>query len=172
MAPPRIYDDINAPLTAEELRRVLSYDRETGVFRWNIDTGRAKPGAIAGTPNGGGYLLIRVKNRLRLAHILAWFYVHGEWPKKSIDHKNTIRSDNWISNLREATKSQNAGNCRRHRRNKSGLKGVIRCRKRWAATISANRTRIHLGVFDTPEQAHAAYVAASAKYFGEFARAS
>lgn len=153
---------------------MLAYDPQTGVFQWRIDTGNAKPGAIAGTPNGKGYLVVRVKDRLIMAHRLAWFYAYGEWPKPFADHINGIRSDNRISNLREATKSQNMGNSRAHKRNTSGFKGVCFHKKsgRWVANISPNREHYYLGLFDTPEEAHAAYSAAAKKHYGEFARSA
>ncbi len=40
------------------------------------------------------------------------------------------------------------------------------------AQICINSKSIHLGVFDTKEEASAAYLAAAERHFGEFARAS
>ena len=47
--------------------------------------------------------------------------------------------------------------------------GVFRWRGHWSSAIRVNRKLIHLGTFDTPEAAHAAYVAAAKEHFGEFA---
>jgi hypothetical protein len=173
MAPPKIYDDLKGPLTHEELLRVLSYNPETGQFWWNIDTGNAKAGQVTAcsrTPQG--YRCIRVKNRLYTAHRLAWFYVTGEWPKGMVDHRDGVKTNNAFNNLREATRAQNGHNSRIRRRNTSGFKGVQRHGQRWAARLMCNRVVHRLGVFDSPQEAHAAYVSAAKQHFGEFARAS
>ncbi|TPL66647.1 hypothetical protein FJ949_09790 [Mesorhizobium sp. B2-4-1] len=55
--------------------------------------------------------------------------------------------------------------------NTSGFKGVtVTPKGRYVARIKARSKHIHLGVFDTPEQAHAAYCQAANTHFGEFAR--
>ena len=112
-------------IDAPELRRLLSYDPKTGDFRWRVSRGGGvRAGDLAGTLHSGGYWQIYVNNRLYLAHRLAWLYVYGKWPDKGIDHKNGIRTDNRICNLREATASQNGANKGRLTRNTSGFKGV------------------------------------------------
>lgn len=106
------------------------------------------------------------------AHRLAWFYAYGVWPQDQIDHRNGIRSDNRICNLREATNSLNKANERRRTDNTSGFKGVHRRENgRWRARIGVGNRRLALGDFDTPEAAHTAYCQAAAQHFGEFARA-
>ena len=42
--------------------------------------------------------------------------------------------------------------------------------QKWQARITVNKKQVYLGLFNTQEAAHAAYVAAAQKYFGEFAR--
>jgi len=105
------------------------------------------------------------------AHRLAWFYETGEWPSDEIDHKNRGRDDNWFENLREATRSQNVANTALRSTNTSGFKGVSfdRSRGRFLSKIKVNYRTINLGRFDAPEEAHAAYLAAAQKHFGEFA---
>jgi hypothetical protein len=53
--------------------------------------------------------------------------------------------------------------------NTSGLKGASRSRGRWQAQIQHHGKNIHLGRFDSAEEAHAAYVAAAQRLAGEFA---
>ena len=55
----------------------------------------------------------------------------------------------------------------------TGFKGVgfDKRRKNWHARIKVNKRSIHLGTFETPEEAFAAYMAAAIKHFGEFAYA-
>jgi len=156
----------NGNLTVERLRDLLDYDEKTGVFIWKAARrGRAKRGSEAGTTNGCGYTQICVDGKTYLAHRLAWFYVYAVWPKGGIDHKNGIRSANWIKNLRDATTFINLQNQREaHSRNKTGLLGVSPYRKKWRADIFVNNKPKYLGLFSTPMSAHEAYLAAKREY--------
>lgn len=89
-----------------------------------------------------------------------------------IDHINGDGLDNRRCNLRLATKAENQRNRRVPSTNTSGYKGVTWSRNagRWHARIRAGDRNVHLGYFDTPEEAHAAYCAVAVKYHGEFAR--
>jgi hypothetical protein len=161
-------------LTAERVRELLSYNPETGVFTWLVDSpkgGQRRAGKAAGSVTGDGYHYISIRRRPYLAHRLAWLYVHGEWPSAQIDHRDGNRTNNAIDNLREANRSQNAGNSKRRRTNTSGFKGVYFCSRtgRYVAQITCGY-RKHLGYFDTSKDAHAAYAVAAEKHFGEFAR--
>lgn len=88
-----------------------------------------------------------------------------------IDHRNGNGLDNRRRNLRPATPSQNAANGKA-RGAISGFKGVCpdRKRKRWQARINVAGKTLCLGTFDTPVEAHAAYMRAARRYFGTFAR--
>lgn len=159
-------------LAHETLTRLLDYNPETGVFTWKVDRrGGPKAGDVAGTINRG-YGQLCIEKRLFASHRVAWFYVHRRWPKAELDHANLDRSDNRISNLREVTKTENNRNVGRKSNNKSGYKGVCIHGARFTAYITVNSETIYLGIFDTPEEAHAAYVAASHRYHGEFGRAA
>lgn len=129
-------------------------------------------GEIAGSIDSDGYIRIAVMKRRYPAHRLAWFYVHGEWPCGLLDHKDTIRHHNWIDNLRIATPSQNLANIKRARNNTSGFKGVTYGKKarKWYAQIRRGK-RYRLGPYETPQEAHAAYVTKATELYGEFARA-
>lgn len=156
-------------ITAEQLRELLAYDPDTGVFVWRVSSSnRAAAGKVAGKLNC--YWQIGVLGRRYLAHRLAWLYVHGRWPTHEIDHINRVKTDNRIANLREATRSQNQANGARHNNNKTGFRGVGLLKwGRYAATIKINKRQTHLGCFDTAEQASAAYQKAVKELFGEFA---
>ncbi len=161
-------------ITTERLREVLAYDPDTGVFTWRVARGRQSAGAVAGSLNGSGYLLIRIDRRSYPAHRLAFVYMTGAWPENEIDHMNLDRADNRFENLREATHSQNMANGRRRSNNTSGLKGAHwrKRNRRWQAQIRVAGRKKHLGYFDTPEEANAAYREAATQHFGKFARAS
>jgi hypothetical protein len=89
-----------------------------------------------------------------------------------VDHINLNTLDNRRENLRICTHKENSRNYPKPKNNTSGYKGVcwFKYKKRWKATIHVNKKTIHLGFFDTPEEAYKAYCEASKKYHGEFGR--
>lgn len=160
-------------LTPPRLRALFHYDPDTGVFTRRVRTANStKMGEEAGSLTGG-YRLISVDNNIYRAHQLAWLYIYGQWPRFNLDHINGIGEDNRITNLREATFSQNNANARIRKDNIPRLKGASwhAVSGRWRATIIKDRKQISLGLYKTPEQAHEAYYRAAKELFGEFARA-
>ena len=150
-------------LTQTRLKQLVNYDPETGHFTWRMARRRCRPGDRTGCPMRNGYLVIRLDDVLYTAHRLAWLYMTGEWPPHQLDHINKDRSDNRFSNLRCATNAQNAQN-RTRKDNKSGFPGVRRENKKWLAEIKVNYKPIRLGLFATPEEAHAAYLKAKQQF--------
>ena len=160
-------------LTHARLFELMFYDPETGLFSDNGVVRRWRyQNSTLGYIGRLNYITIVVDGKHYRAHRLAWFYVHGKWPTKHLDHANGDPSDNRISNLREATRSQNMANARKPRNNTSGLKGVSRRSdgKKWVAQIMVRGVKFHLGSFDRPEDAHAVYCKAAAIHQGAFAR--
>lgn len=158
-------------LTADELRAQLSYDPLTGVFtRIKQNSGTKRVGKVAGCVDKEGYHGIRMFSVNYRAHRLAWLYVYGEWPSGRIDHKNRVRNDNRISNLRLATPSQNGFNQAAKPNTASGLKGVtwVKGRERWKAMAGVGGGYKFLGYFRTPEAAHQAYCDFVRPIHGEF----
>ena len=87
--------------SAEYLRDILEYNPWTGIFIWKVDTYRRKLiGKIAGC-HKDEYIKIKINQRGYYAHHLAWFYMLNEWPIQ-IDHKDTIKDNNKLNNLRFA----------------------------------------------------------------------
>jgi hypothetical protein len=159
-------------ISLEELKATLNYDTETGLFTWKVRTSkRVRIGAEAGCFRGD-YIVIRINKRLYLAHRLAWFYVHGVWPGEQIDHINGSKIDTRIANLRESSHRENGRNRRGHVDSESGVKGVTLERRtgKWFARICLDNKAIHLGTFDTKEEAAAAYDRAAKEVHGVFAR--
>lgn len=162
------------PPSLEELRQVLDYNPQNGLFYHKRNSGRGKIGAIAGFINGDGYRSVSVLGKSFLGHRLAWYYYSGEYPDE-IDHRNGIRSDNSILNLRSGNRAQNnlnsAGWNKDKRKNKlpRGVYKYKACERKFRAQIVVNRKIIHLGCYDTVEQAANAYKAAAEKHFGEYA---
>lgn len=86
-----------------------------------------------------------------------------------IDHKNGIRFDNRKDNLRQTNKQLNGINRGPNINNSTGIKGVSRVGNKYIARIMVNYKNIHLGCFDTIEEARLARVTAEKGYYGEFA---
>lgn len=156
-------------LDHESLKNSLGYNPITGEFRWKKDSVNARSGDTAGTIIHG-YRMITINYRKYRAHHLAWLYIYGESPMGLLDHVNGEKDDNRISNLRLANKSQNGANMKP--RIAGRLKGCYfhKLANKWAACIKKNRRSIYLGLFPTEKAAHAAYMSAARKIFGEFAR--
>jgi hypothetical protein len=156
-------------MTQQEVRDLFDYDAESGELRWRIGK---NAGRVAGAVNYKGYRNITVTTERKTtyrAHRLIWLWVYGEWPTPQIDHENLNKDDNRLSNLRLASCSQNLAN-QRGRRAKSGFKGVRRFGAKWQAAIHLGDKNYHLGMYPTPELAHAAYCEAAVAAHGKFAR--
>lgn len=176
--------------TPEELRQLLRYEPETGKLFWKERSANMFPagntssesncqswnkrmaGKEAFLRKNKGYGMAEIFHMPMTAHRVIWAIWYGEYPSDEIDHINTIRDDNRISNLRIASRSENEFNTKARKGSVSGLKGAHwhGAKKRWRARISAHGKDIFLGYHDTPEAAHAAYCEAAKKYHGEFAR--
>lgn len=146
----------------EQVLDLLIYEPDTGLFFWRVNRrGQKKQGDKAGGVSAStGYIYIGLGNRKRYAaHRLAWLCTHGEWPDGEIDHINGVRSDNRIVNLRVVTPAANRQNMQKAR-GQVGLLGVRRNGKRFSALIKLDYKSHYLGTFDTPEEAHQAYVTA------------
>lgn len=157
-------------MTAEFVRSLLDYDKDTGTLMWRVRRGAGvKPGSIAGSRCRKGYIQVVVMGRSYKAHRIAWLLATGEWPRYQIDHINGIRDDNRWINLRQATNSQNMMNRCKPYKNRTGLKGVAQFGRRFQARVMVNGKRVSLGMFDSAEAAHAAYRKAASVIYGEFA---
>lgn len=169
-------------------RERLDYDPKSGHLTWRDAGPSAFPtlkgyrifkrrfaGRRAGNVNKAtGYAEVCILGRSILVHRLIWAIVYGYDPRADIDHRDLCRSNNRLMNLREATRSQNSMNRSMRSDNKSGIKGVHwhKATGKWAATICVNGKGTHLGTFLTLEDATEARRAASAKVYGDFARAA
>lgn len=158
-----------AVLSADALREHVSYDARTGIFVWKRRRWRSAKGA-AGCTSAKGYIVITINDIQYSAHHLAWLYHYGEWPAQELDHKDLNKSNNQISNLREALPIQNRANTKP--RAASGFKGVRKKWNRWEASIVHEGNYMYLGTFDTAELAAASYESKARELHGEFARAA
>lgn len=88
-----------------------------------------------------------------------------------IDHRDRNIFNNKRDNLREATRSQNNMNKKAQVNNKLGIKGVCfnKSKGKYEAYIKMNYEKIHLGSFNTKEEAKETRVRAEKHHFKEFA---
>jgi AP2 domain len=128
----------------------------------------ARAGSLDRQPRGV-YRVIGIDGKTYRSSALAILYVTGRYPLVLVDHKNRDTGDDRFENLRVADYSENAFNAVAHRDNRFGLKGV-HCHKSgvYRAQIRAHGKRWHLGLFSTPQEAHAAYQAAAKHLHGRF----
>ena len=146
-------------LPIEALAEAFDYDPESGLLVWRRGWRRSR---IAGCVNGEGAVVITLRWKgaryQLLAHRVIWAMMTGRWPALVVDHRNGVPSDNRWKNLREANYSESAHNIAL-----SEFAGTAAIGRKWQARICVNRKYIYLGLFETREQAHAAYLEARAK---------
>ena len=157
-----------------QVRETFNYDPATGHFYWRVTlSNRALAGSLAGTKQVNGYIYIRFDGKMILAHRLAWFYIHGVWPKDLIDHINGNRADNRLQNLREASLSQNAANGKVRSTNSSGIAGVSwdKSKNGWVASITVDGRQIKRR-FKNLEDAIDCRMAFIAEHQGDYGKSS
>jgi hypothetical protein len=155
------------------LKELLHYSPETGIFTWIAKSSKYQPIRI-GEEAGGvdkGYRYIRIDSKLHSTHRLAWLYMTGNWPIGEIHHANHITDDNRWCNLQDVSHADNMKDKLTYKNNTSGKKCVNwhKPNRKWIAHIGVNGKWIHLGLFNTREEACAAYRETAIKYFGKFA---
>jgi hypothetical protein len=157
--------------TREYLASLFSYDPESGLITRLVTRGyQALAGGVVGCPHNQGYFILLVDRKHLYAHRLAYFLHTGEIPPE-LDHNDGDKQNNKFSNLRPATRSQNNHNVPLLKNNTSGFKGVTyeRARGKFRAKLQVSSRRIHLGYFDTAEDAARVYDKAAVEAAGEFA---
>lgn len=135
-------------VTQSIARDLWVYDTETGVFTWRIPPGGGVlAGAVAGSRDSDGYTQLSYKKTRPKAHRVAWIYVYGDLdPKIEIDHLDHDRANNRISNLRLATRKQNAENMRSRTQRFRGVHWYEPT-SRWAVQFKHCGVQTHLGYF-------------------------
>jgi hypothetical protein len=159
-------------LTADEVKRLLDYNPETGIFVWKVAPGKRtdKIGTVAGVMHNTGHRRIRINGKLYYSHRLAWLVMTRSWPKNEIDHINNIRDDNRFCNLREATRQENERNTRKRERTSCKLKGVSyrKSTGKYEAFAKEENKKIHLGYFYSEQEAHIAFCKFADANYGDF----
>ncbi len=131
----------------------------------NIYNGRFA-GKRAGHLSSSGYIQVRYKGKVSLAHRIVWEIYYGKEPGGMVDHIDGDPSNNRICNLRIVDRSSNAKNSKRSDSNTSGVTGVSKSfnGERWRSYITSKGKTISLGVYDEFEDAVNARKEAEMKY--------
>ena len=121
--------------------------------------------------NPQGYLCGRIFDQMCVAHRAAWAVTHGEWPDRHLDHINSDRADNRLSNLRLASHAQNMQCARPKRGCSSRFRGVSWSArdKVWVARIYVNGKGVYVCHSECEIEAAKAYDIAAKKVNGAFA---
>ena len=153
-------------LTQEQLKEILHYCPETGIFTRKIKTSHKKVGQVFGCKGRAGYLSSSIDGKVYKSHRLAFLYMTGSFPLEQVDHINQVKHDNRWENLRDVTAGENLKNQSMQRRNTSGCTGVRwdEARQKWNAQISADGKMKWLGRFDCIDDAIKVRRAAEIKY--------
>jgi len=152
----------------ETVKRLFYYDADSGSLFWRKGNGgNVKPWQQVKANNGHGYYTAKVHGRSYLAHRLAWLYVHGSMPEGDIDHKNRIRNDNRLCNLRSVSRTDNCQNISLPSHNKSGHIGVSwhKSNNAWNVYVKVNKKNYWLGYYKDLDEAIAARKAGEQKYY-------
>lgn len=105
---------------------LLEYDKETGLFKWKqLRSNASKRDWFPGHHTKRGYRMVRIDGKPHMCHRLAWLLSTGQWPNIFIDHIDEDKSNNRLSNLRQADKSLNQLNqSKANIDSGTGLRGV------------------------------------------------
>lgn len=109
-----------------------------------------------------GYIMINTRVDSKIittqAHRFAFYCMTGRLPNGCIDHINMNRSDNRWENLREVTHQENCFN--------TNAKGYYFNKDvgKYQSQIIINKENIYLGLHETEEEAHNAYLEAKKVY--------
>lgn len=132
---------------ASYLRAQFTYDCETGkLYRLKARSYYLATPLEVTTPT------VMVAGRLYRTDRVIWHYVNGSWPVGKLTHLNGDETDNHLENLAEIALAPVEGKLLgAHFNRRTG---------RWYAMISRYGRNKSLGTFDSPEEAHAAYLRA------------
>jgi len=149
-------------LTQERSRELFDYHEAGYLIRRSSTGQRALKGSRTSIKvNGSGYQRVRIDGVGYQLHLVIYLWHHGYFPEHQVDHRDQIKTHNWISNLREVTQSCNRRNCGNSAANASGIRGVHYAKRagRWQATIGKEKL-IWLGYFEDLTEAVAHRLAA------------
>lgn len=113
-----------------------------------------------------GYLVANIRGKVTKLHR----YILNPERNEIIDHRNGNKMDNRRCNLRICTNTENVRNCRTSKNNVIGIKGVkVTPAGKYNSSITVDGKKVHIGNYDTVQEAINAREAAEMNLFGEYA---
>lgn len=113
-----------------------------------------------------GYAVARINGKVIKLHR----YLLNPSPKLVVDHINGNKLDNRRENLRVCQQSRNSKNVSIKPSNTSGFPGIRKLPDgKFNVRITVDRKGMHVGNFETIEQAIAARIKAESEHYGEYA---
>ena len=122
----------------------------------NMKTGRILKPILMNT---GYYKVTLPKKQILVHRLVAMTFLENPNQYPEVDHKNNIKSDNRLENLQWVSSSQNSQNTTIQKNSKTGIKGVCKQGKKWVSYITIDGIRLHIGLFETIEEARDARIA-------------
>jgi hypothetical protein len=115
-------------------------------------------------------LINKTKKMYRIHRLVADAFLINQENKKCVDHIDGNTTNNNLTNLRWATVVENLQNSKKRSDNTSGVKGVSfsKYHKKWHARIWIDKIKIHIGYFNTLEEAKQARIRRANEAFGIF----
>ena len=158
------------------MEQKLKLDAETGKLFW-IQPPKRHPDLIgkeAGCLQKGrenkNYWVVQVDGKKYKRSHIVFYLANGYWAIPCIDHINGNSTDDRPTNLRQATSTQNAWN---HKKRARRIQLPIGVRKlvsgKFQARIGYFGKQIHLGSFQSPDEAAAIYQLKRKELYGQFA---
>ena len=125
---------------------------------------------VGGNGNNKRYWQIRVFGQQFKRSRLMFFMAHGRWPAPYVDHINGDSLDDRLTNLRDATPSQNTANSKSVPRQMPLPRGVYKTKYGYLVRVTCNGETLNLGTFDSLEFATGWAEVSRREVFGEYAR--
>lgn len=143
--------DSKTKIDIEDVERVINYKRKGNRLRWVLHD--SDPSHISGK------YVVDTDRKARLHR----FIMRLEDPRLIVDHINGDTMDNRKENLKIITRGENNKNQRKHINNTSGYTGVTYEKQSglYVSAIQLHNKKLHIGRYDTLEQANIAYRASA-----------
>ena len=160
----------------EQILKRLRFDKETGQFFWikpskyHLDLIGKVAGCIGRSNPNKKYWVIKLNGKAYKRARLVYLITHGKWPEPCVDHINGNSLDDRPENLRQASIMENAWNHKKRARRIQLPIGVRNLASgKFQARIGYCGKQIHLGAFQSPNEASAAYQSKRKELYGQFA---